>query len=138
MCVVDFEPDTFGHPASLPTILTQGGVRYYYHCRGSRGPHLYWWVGPDDSRILSFNDIQWYMHFDVAHRHVAIESSMADPLIPYSAGDWIEGYARACTVLVITVVVLHVATFTVSLICRQWPIYPQGGIFDTAALFREC
>jgi alpha-mannosidase len=80
---IDFEPDTFGHPASLPTILSQGGVRYYYHCRGSRGPHVYWWVGADGSRILTFNDIQWYMHFTADHRQIAIEPSMADPLIPY-------------------------------------------------------
>jgi alpha-mannosidase len=58
---VDFEPDTFGHPATLPTILARGGVKYYYHCRGSHGPHLYWWIGPDGSRLLAFNDIQWYM-----------------------------------------------------------------------------
>ncbi len=82
---IDFEPDTFGHPASLPTILTQGGVRYYYHCRGSRGPHLYWWVGADGSRILTFNDIQWYMHFDAAHRHIAVAPNMAEPLIPFSS-----------------------------------------------------
>ena len=81
---IDFEPDTFGHPASMPTILTQGGVRYYYHCRGSRGPHVYWWVGADGSRILAFNDIQWYMHFDAAHRNVAIAPNMAEPLIPYA------------------------------------------------------
>ncbi|MDF1512679.1 MAG: glycoside hydrolase family 38 C-terminal domain-containing protein [Anaerolineae bacterium] len=80
---VDFEPDTFGHPASLPSILSQGGVRYYYHCRGSRGPHLYWWLGDDDARILVFNDIQWYMHFDSVHRNIAVEPNMADPLIPY-------------------------------------------------------
>jgi len=58
---VDFEPDTFGHAATLPSILAMGGVKYYYHCRGSQGPHLYWWVGPDGSRVLAFNDIQWYM-----------------------------------------------------------------------------
>lgn len=81
---IDFEPDTFGHPASLPTILAQGGVRYYYHCRGSRGPHLYWWVGADGSRILTFNDIQWYMHHDAGYRHIAIDASIADPLIAYS------------------------------------------------------
>jgi len=82
---VDFEPDTFGHPATLPSILARGGVRYYYHCRGSRGPHLYWWVrpegspervGPDGSRILAFNDVTWYM--------CAIEPRIADPLVEFS------------------------------------------------------
>ncbi len=81
---IDFEPDTFGHPATLPTILARGGVRHYYHCRGSRGPHVYWWVGPDGSRILVFNDIQWYMHFDAAHRRVAVDTNMADPLMEFA------------------------------------------------------
>ncbi|MCU0523086.1 MAG: hypothetical protein MUF84_20665, partial [Anaerolineae bacterium] len=81
---IDFEPDTFGHPATLPTILARGGVRHYYHCRGSRGPHVYWWVGPDGSKILVFNDIQWYMHFDAARRHVAVDTNMADPLMEFA------------------------------------------------------
>ncbi|MGC9520381.1 MAG: alpha-mannosidase [Anaerolineae bacterium] len=81
---IDFEPDTFGHPATLPTILTRGGVRYYYHCRGSRGPHLYWWIGPDGSRLLVLNDIQWYMHFDASRRHVAVAPNVADPLMDFA------------------------------------------------------
>jgi len=73
---VDFEPDTFGHPATLPGILARGGVKYYYHCRGSNGPHLYWWVGPDGSRILVHTDVTWYM--------CAIEPKIADPLVEFS------------------------------------------------------
>ncbi len=57
---VDFEPDTFGHPPTVPTILARGGVKYYYHCRGSLGPHFSWWIGPDGSRVLVFNDVKWY------------------------------------------------------------------------------
>ncbi len=81
---IDFEPDTFGHPATLPTILARGGVRYYYHCRGSRGPHLYWWVGSDGSRLLTLNDIQWYMHFD-SGRRIAVGPNMAYPLMDFAA-----------------------------------------------------
>ncbi len=81
---IDFEPDTFGHPASLPTILARGAVRYYYHCRGSRGPHLYWWIGPDGSRLLVLNDVQWYMHFD-EQRQVAVGANLADPLMDFAA-----------------------------------------------------
>lgn len=73
---VDFAPDTFGHAATIPTILTRGGVRYYYHCRGSAGPHLYWWYGPDGSRVLAFNDVQWYM--------CAISPEIADALPEYA------------------------------------------------------
>ena len=31
---LDYEPDTFGHNANVPEILQNGGVDYYYHCRG--------------------------------------------------------------------------------------------------------
>jgi alpha-mannosidase len=73
---VDFEPDTFGHPATLPTILARGGVKYYYHCRGSRGPHLYWWIGPDGSQLLVFDDVVWYM--------CDIGPQIVDPLVGYA------------------------------------------------------
>ena len=73
---LDYEPDTFGHPATLPTILNRGGVRHYYHCRGSSGPHLYWWDGPDGSRLLTLNGMPWYMG--------NIEPKIADPLISFS------------------------------------------------------
>lgn len=79
---VDFEPDTFGHPATLPTILAQGGVRHYYHCRGSRGPHLYWWVGPDGSRLLVHNGSPWYMA--MAEGRIGVTPHIAEGLGDYA------------------------------------------------------
>jgi alpha-mannosidase len=79
---VDFEPDTFGHPATLPTILARGGVRYYYHCRGSHGPHLYWWIGPDGSRVLAFNDVQWYMA--LSGPNLSVTPAITEPLVEFS------------------------------------------------------
>jgi len=73
---VDFEPDTFGHPVTVPSILARGGVRYYYHCRGSNGPHFSWWVGPDGSRVLAFNDVKWYQG--------PILPTVADPLTEFT------------------------------------------------------
>ena len=73
---VDFEPDTFGHPATVPSILARGGVKYYYHCRGSNGPHFSWWVGPDGSRVLAFNDVKWYQG--------PILPTVADPLTEFT------------------------------------------------------
>ncbi len=78
---VDFEPDTFGHPATLPTILARGGVKYYYHCRGSHGPHLYWWIGPDGSRLLAFNDVQWYMPLAP---NLVVTPVVADPIVEFA------------------------------------------------------
>ena len=51
-----WEPDTFGHTATLPQLLKQAGVDYYYHCRAGQGQPLFWWEGLDGSRVLSFND----------------------------------------------------------------------------------
>lgn len=57
---VDFEPDTFGHSSNVPEILRQGGVRYYYHCRGNDRDILYRWRAPSGAEILAMRDPQWY------------------------------------------------------------------------------
>jgi len=57
---VDFEPDTFGHSRMLPEILHQGGVKYYYHCRGCDEEELYRWHAPSGQEILVMRDPQWY------------------------------------------------------------------------------
>ncbi len=49
-----WEPDTFGHPATIPNIMTKAGVEYYYHFRCNPGHALKWWEGTDGSRILDF------------------------------------------------------------------------------------
>jgi len=53
---ITFEPDTFGHAWTVPTILAQGKVSYYYHHRAANGPRLYWWQGKDGARVLNFDD----------------------------------------------------------------------------------
>jgi alpha-mannosidase len=125
---VDFEPDTFGHPATLPTILARGGVKYYYHCRGSHGPHLYWWVGPDGSRLLAFNDIVWYM--------CAIGPQIADPLVEYAqatglkfkpvlygVGDHGGGPTRRDLRRIVEL--------------NEWPVYPRVEFSSLHRFFRE-
>ncbi len=57
---IDFEPDTFGHSANVPEILSAGGVRYYYHCRGYDGHHAYRWVAPSGASVLSYREPIWY------------------------------------------------------------------------------
>lgn len=56
---LDFEPDTFGHNAGLPDVLSQGGVKYLYHCRGEREP-LYRWRGEGGGEILAMCEPAWY------------------------------------------------------------------------------
>ncbi|MBR4443271.1 MAG: alpha-mannosidase [Clostridia bacterium] len=57
---VDFEPDTFGHHQNTPELLSQAGVKYYYHCRGLEGHTLYRWRAPSGAEILSYCEPFWY------------------------------------------------------------------------------
>ena len=56
---LDFEPDTFGHNANIPSVLAAGGVKYYYHCRGYVGEHIYRWRSGKDE-ILVYREPIWY------------------------------------------------------------------------------
>lgn len=60
---LDFEPDTFGHSAYIPDILNEGGVKYYYHCRGNEDEFLYRWKGQGNSEVLVYRDPLWYLTF---------------------------------------------------------------------------
>lgn len=54
---IGFNPDSFGHAAGLPTILKHAGYGYYVFMRPQEHemnlPLLFWWEGPDGSRILT-------------------------------------------------------------------------------------
>jgi alpha-mannosidase len=58
---INWSPDTFGHAITMPTYLARGGVKYLYlHRPGAVGPArppLFWWQGPDGSRVLVRNDM---------------------------------------------------------------------------------
>jgi alpha-mannosidase len=66
---LDFEPDTFGHSVNVPEILSKGGIKYYYHCRGYDGYQLYKWKAPSRKSIIVYREPLWYLG--------AIEPSMA-------------------------------------------------------------
>lgn len=57
---LDFEPDTFGHSACLPEILSRGGVKYYYHCRGIEGYDIYNWQAESGEKLLNYREPVWY------------------------------------------------------------------------------
>jgi alpha-mannosidase len=54
---IGFNPDSFGHAAGLPSILKHAGYGYYAFMRPQEHemnlPLLFWWEGPDGSRILT-------------------------------------------------------------------------------------
>ncbi|RED76876.1 alpha-mannosidase [Cohnella phaseoli] len=55
-----WEPDTFGHPATMPDILSLAGLKYYYFCRAGKGIPIFWWEGEHGSRVLAFQDPRHY------------------------------------------------------------------------------
>ena len=58
---IDFEPDTFGHSAHVPEILSRGGVKYYYHCRGDEYKRLFRWRAPSGAEVLACCEPNWYL-----------------------------------------------------------------------------
>ena len=58
--VLDFEPDTFGHTVNVPEVLTQAGVKYYYHCRGHEGDNAYRWQSPSGAQLVVYMEPTWY------------------------------------------------------------------------------
>lgn len=53
---LDFEPDTFGHSRNVPEVLSKGGVKYYYHCRGYEGHDIYRWKSPSGASVIAYRE----------------------------------------------------------------------------------
>ncbi len=97
---VDWEPDTFGHANTIPNILAQGGVKYYYSCRQGGGhghlrhedprPPVFWWKGTDGSKILVNRETTWY------NSYINIGENFALAIIPFvketKLNDWLNVY----------------------------------------------
>ncbi|MCW5942029.1 MAG: alpha-mannosidase [Fimbriimonadaceae bacterium] len=124
---LDWEPDTFGHANTLPNILRQGGVKYYYCCRpggghghpriGDARPPVFWWEGPDGSRVLVNRETTWY------NSYVNIGDDIAAPMLAFAKETgfhtWLNVYG----------VGNHGGGPTRNevdyyLEMREWPIYP--------------
>jgi alpha-mannosidase len=67
---IGFNPDSFGHPAGLPSVLRGAGYRYYVFMRPQEHemklPLLFWWESPDGSRVLALRIRRGYS--EPAHR----------------------------------------------------------------------
>lgn len=97
---LDWEPDTFGHAATIPLILARGGVTRYYRCRPSPPKDwLSWWEGPDGSRVLLFSEKTWYINpitTEMCHHMIRFskETGLKDYLFVYGVGDHGGGPTR--------------------------------------------
>lgn len=52
---VFWSPDTFGHPVTIPSLLSSAGMKYYYFMRCGKGLPLFRWKGRDGRELLAFN-----------------------------------------------------------------------------------
>ncbi|HEV2272619.1 MAG TPA: glycoside hydrolase family 38 C-terminal domain-containing protein [Acidobacteriaceae bacterium] len=76
---IGFNPDSFGHGAGLPSILKQAGYEAYVFMRprpedGTSLPLLFWWEGPDGSRVLTLRILNSYENPAERVRSVAASS----------------------------------------------------------------
>lgn len=79
MAKTGYNPDSFGHPASLPQILRGQGMDNYLFMRPNATEknlerNLFWWKGSDGTRVLTFRiplayddpgDVVGHMHREV-------------------------------------------------------------------------
>ena len=86
---IDWSPDTFGHAVTMPTYLARGGVKYLYlHRPGAVGPTrppLFWWQGPDGSRVLVRNDMLAGYNGVIAARRSAAPTARRSQATPACA-----------------------------------------------------
>lgn len=112
---LDFEPDTFGHSANLPEILTQGGVKYYYHCRGYDRHPVYRWQARSGSEVLVFREPTWYLgsispEFALYLPAFCKTNGLKDAIKVYGVGDHGGGPTRRDLNLIEEM--------------KAWPIFP--------------
>jgi alpha-mannosidase len=77
---IGFNPDSFGHAAGLPTILKHAGYEYYVFMRPQEHemtlPRLFWWEGPDGSRVMAY---RIYGSYDLLADHIRDSAAHAFP-----------------------------------------------------------
>ena len=102
---VGFNPDSFGHPGTLPQILKLEEMHAY--CFMRPGPHekklpadVFWWQSPDGSRVLTYRipysyGIEAEEMDQAAHAIVTkLEEPTKDMMLFYGAGDHGGGPAK--------------------------------------------
>jgi alpha-mannosidase len=98
---LQWEPDTFGHAHSIPMIVSQGGVKCYYLCRGGEKelPPIFWWNAPDGSRVLVNRETDWYNNTIAPHAARKLlkfceSTGLRDWMFVYGVGDHGGGPTR--------------------------------------------
>jgi alpha-mannosidase len=136
---LDWEPDTFGHAVTVPGILTQGGVKYYYSCRTGGGfehprigeprPPLFYWQAPNGARVLVNRETTWYNSYVNIGDNIALpmvafvkETGLHHWLNVYGIGNHGGGPTRT------EIDYYHTM--------QEWPIYPEITFSTAIAYFK--
>ena len=137
---VDWEPDTFGHANTIPSIITGGAARYYYSCRQGGGfeharigeprPRLFYWLAPNGDRVLVNRESTWYNSYVNIGDNIALpmvefvrETGLHQWLNIYGIGNHGGGPTR------------KEIDYLLSL--QEWPIYPRVEFGTATAYFRD-
>jgi alpha-mannosidase len=128
---IDWSPDTFGHAASVPTYLAQGGVKYLYmHRPGDAEAAKLWlfrWFGRDGSSVLVRNDTPSSCGYNgeirgdlLAKESAAFfkQTGLKDHLFVFGVGDHGGGPTRRDILMALEL--------------RDWPVFPRL-VFGTAS-----
>ena len=124
---IDWEPDTFGHAHTVPTILNKGGVQRYYFHRAANGPQLFWWQGTDGSRVLAFDDrargYNCQLNVNMTRGLFEFEAAtgLKDYLIVFGVGDHGGGPTRRDLLMGVKM--------------DTWPIFPNIKFSTTEAFY---
>jgi alpha-mannosidase len=103
--VVGFNPDSFGHPGTLPQILKAQGLTAYVFMRpGSKEKDLpadvFWWQGADGTRILTYRVSYGYgLRADTLNERLhdfvtKLQEPTKDLMVLYGTGDHGGGPAK--------------------------------------------
>ena len=114
---VDFSPDTFGHSRFIPEISAFAGVKYYYHCRGTREDEvLFRYRGPSGAEILAYKEPYWYNSGVNPDNGIGLPqiaekcAGLKTGLIVYGVGNHGGGPTRRDIETILEM--------------RQWPVFP--------------
>ncbi len=123
---LDFEPDTFGHSAHVPEILTGAKVKYYYHCRGQNLLPAYRFRAPSGAEVLCYQDPFFYNAIVDSACFEQLPTLYNDPAIHcglyvYGVGDHGGGPSRRDIERILAM--------------SQWPIAPTIRFSTYAAFF---
>ena len=102
--VVGFNPDSFGHPGTLPQILKLQGMNSYVFMRpGATEKELpadvFWWRGEDGTRVLAYRISYGYCLTQEVQNHLhdfvsKLKEPTKDLMVFYGAGDHGGGPAK--------------------------------------------